>query len=248
MTDLFKADDKIIQGDQLDPAGEANPFDELVGDGKKYKSKEELAYAALNKDAHIARIERENADQRKRLEESMTVKSILDKLDADRTNSNRDEQHLDEHDDQVVNAQDKRTPADVESLARKVYTEEQQKAQALRNQDTVIKALSDVWGNDFSRRLEARTAELGLSKDKVNELAATAPKALITMMIPAKATVGDASPPRSSFTPQPDHQSGTRNKSFYDRLKKSNPELYKSERMTKQRHDDAIKLGNAFFN
>ena len=248
MTDLFKADDKIIQGDQLDPAGEANPFDELVGDGKKYKSKEELAYAALNKDAHIARIERENADQRKRLEESMTVKSILDKLDADRTNSNRDEQHLDEHDDQVVNAQDKRTPADVESLARKVYTEEQQKAQALRNQDTVINALSEAWGSDFSRRLEARTAELGLSKDKVNELAATAPKALITMMIPAKATVGDVSPPRSSYTPQPDYQGGARNKSFYDRLKKSNPDLYKSDRMTKQRHDDAIKLGSAFFN
>lgn len=249
MTDLFNAGTNDTQGNQnQDPVGEANPFEHLVGDGKKYKSKEDLAIAALHKDAHITRIEQENADFRKRLEESMTVKSILDKLDADRISSNPDQQDPEERTDQVVNAHKQQASDNVYDVARKVYIEEQQKAAAQRNQDTVVNELRKVWGNDLVSRLEARTAELGLSKEKVNELAATAPKALLTMMIPAKQSVGDASPPRSSYVPQADHQSGVRNKAYYDRLKKANPDLYKSEKLIKQRHDDAIKLGPAYFN
>ena len=44
-----------------------NPFEALVGEGKKYKTQDDLAKSVLHKESHIQRIERENAELREAL-------------------------------------------------------------------------------------------------------------------------------------------------------------------------------------
>ena len=110
----------------------------------------------------------------------------------------------------------------------------------LRKVDEKLKAL---YGDNVNSVLEEQRQALGLSKDKLAELAAESPEAFLRL-------VGQATPKESnktvngtvntaSFT---NTQTGIRNQAYWNDIRKSNPKQYYSPQMSMQREKDFVEL------
>jgi hypothetical protein len=76
-----KQDNPVIQDPNKQVEGSAdNPLSQLVGEGKKYATQEELAKAYLHLDSFTAQLKDENKGMREDLSKRQTAQEILDQL------------------------------------------------------------------------------------------------------------------------------------------------------------------------
>lgn len=68
--------------DGTNPTVPDNVLEALVGEGKTYKTAEDLAKGKLNADVHISKIELENKEMREKLAAAKTVEDLLEKINA----------------------------------------------------------------------------------------------------------------------------------------------------------------------
>lgn len=83
-----KEDQPAVQAEVTAPQQEESLYADMVGEGKKFSSPEDLAKAKIESDTHIAKIEEENAELRKKNEASSNnYAAILDKLETKENNN-----------------------------------------------------------------------------------------------------------------------------------------------------------------
>jgi len=250
MTDLFtnaSTDDHGASGD------DTNPVELLVGEGKKFKSVEDLAKGKLEADRFIQRLQDELQTVRsdlataKRLEEIVdrlstgSVQSAIPPVTEDQTNQNGADGKGD-------------TSVNFEELVEKALTKKEQEKRQKDNIEEVSRTLTEAWGPGFVNKLVAEAAALGMSKDEVNALAARNPKALYRLVGVTGESQARGSAP-NLFTPPTSNvnttgfkpSNGERGKSYYDKLKRDNPSLYNTPRIQQQEYKDAMALGDRFF-
>lgn len=79
-----KPNTEVAQGNTLPTDGQVAI---LVGEGRKYKSVEDLAKAYMAADGFIEKLKSENADLRTKAEKAKTIDEVLERLDAKRVSS-----------------------------------------------------------------------------------------------------------------------------------------------------------------
>ena len=225
---------------ELDP--NKNYFEELVGEGKKYKDQEALAKSRLFADEHIKNLETEKAqllDDHLRLREeynkALNLQELLDRL--------KEQQSTDGHTQQTMEQEKHLTVNDIESL---LETRENKKREE-SNFQTVQRKLMEHYGSGYSQQLKTQAESLGMSAQEVDTMARTNPKAFERLFLSAPQTETFDAPPSSTrrsttFAPQ----TNKRGWKYYEKLKAEQPDVYWLPKTQLQMHADAKALGDAF--
>lgn len=251
MTDIFEQEvQDQEEAPQIDP--DKDYFSELVGDGKKYRDERALARAAAEKEAHIQRLERENAEYREKVQHSKTVEEIMDQLRSDR------QAHRQEEDNQVSengsekvadNSGANLKPDDIEELLERKLQERTTQEQRARNSQWVRQQLEQKYGPGYQDHLLKMGQSLEMSREDLAEMAASRPRAFMQLVNAPRGSDAPTSAPPNTSVNTSATPSGPAGKtySYYQKMKRENPAVYESARIQAEMHQEAIKQGAAFF-
>jgi hypothetical protein len=235
MTDLFN-----------DTTTPTNYIEELVGENKKFKTVDDLAKGKYEADLYIKDLERQKDELRtdylKLREDSMArakLEEMIDKISAQRTSS------------EAPTAKESEKPAfdmsNIDEILERKLKEKELSRSKDQNTKMITDALKERYGQSYMDVLQKQTEELGLSKEAVNYLAETSPRALMKQLGLDEAPRTDPfrTPPRNSpfLSPKGEQK---RTWSYYKKLKDENPTLYLNPKTQVQMHKDYQAYGRDF--
>lgn len=228
---------------QLDPS--KSYYEELVGEGKKFKDQEALARKAIFADHHISKVEKENEEVSQAylrvMEESKTqatLKSLIERLETQQHTSTAQPEGKDD-------TQPTYDPKMLDSLLDRKITEREIARQQKENFDKVKDRLTQRFGNNYHSQVKQQISDLGITEDEFNDLARTRPNLLIkTLDLDVQPRMENQSPPRNSSTSFRPQGKPERRWSYYKPLFKANP---KDRNLLIQMDRDAQEQGEAFF-
>lgn len=247
MTNLFEQADNSLP--QIDESKDY--LDELVGENKKFKDAKELAKGKFYADKMIeiqnARLDQMREDYLKMRDESASrakLEELIDQLQQKQTSIPITPREEDDKPQFDPNKMD-------EIISQKIKAHEAVKKQT-ENLNQVKNKLREQFGSNYSNVLKERTEAQGLSEDFVNNLAQEHPDVLYRILGVNQPQSQDnlfSTPPRSqqrsdSFAPKPPQK---RTWSYYDGLKKQDPNAWLNPKIAVQMQKDAIEYGDAFY-
>jgi hypothetical protein len=232
---------------EIDP--NKNYIEELVGEGKKYKTVEDLAKSRIHADIHIQRLESENADITKNFikqrEENVAraeLKELIDQLKTRQLTSNEQPQ---------VNEGTKAPAIDMNQFESLITTKIQQSKELDKQQENynlVKNKLQERYGNNYSSVVEDKMKSLGINEEFLNNMARNHPQVLLkTLEVDEPKQESFQAPAQSGRRPdsfKPTVQK--RNWTYYENIRKSQPSLYWDSNTQKQLHDDYALQGAEF--
>lgn len=244
---LFETQDTEIE---IDP--NKNYLEELVGDGRKFKTVDDLAKGKYESDLYINSLTK-NLDElredymklRSEYTARASLQEMVDQLSKDRQLTSRDDTDDSKEDDKpgLVDL----TQID-ELVSKKIQEKEVQRKQE-ENFNTVKARLVERYGKNFANVIKEQQEVLGLSTDYVNSIARSSPQAFFRLMGLDTDNKQNTfqSPPRSqrsdSFSPRLPEK---RTWSYYEKMRKDNPTLYNDPKTHVQMHKDRVELGQEF--
>jgi hypothetical protein len=159
---------------------------ELVGEDKPFKTNQDLAKAKAESDAFIENLKNENKVLRQQATEQITMKEFLTKLETapkvkgddnvNNQNADKNQPNNNENNDN----QNNRTISE-EDIVRVLETREATKTKR-ENLDSVKTVLQKAWGSNYPNILQEKTAEMGVSKEFLDNMAATSPRAFLKLL------------------------------------------------------------------
>lgn len=236
--------------DNNDPIVDPNKnyFDELVGEGKKFKTPEDLARSKAEADAYIQTIIRQKDEMTndiKKLREEYQARASLEEL-IDQLKGQSDR-----HDDNPA-VDDKEPSLDltkIDSLVAQKIEDHQREQRERSNFNQVQAKLVEQFGNSYSTVLKQKRDELGLTEEDVNTLARRSPTAFFNtfgLNQRQQAETFEAPLQTQRRTDQFAPKTEKRTWSWYQKLKTENPNLYRDPRTQVQMHKDYASLGKDF--
>ena len=225
-------------------------FEALVGEGKKFKTPDDLAKGKAAADSHIANLERELAELRSDLSQRLTVEDFVSQLKVgsygDSRNPNKPRESEDNQISEPVAPENK--PVNLQEEVQRALRAEIEKSSREANIAKAKAALREKLGDNYDEKLKSLAGTLGVKPEFLSSMAASSPDGLVKV-------VESLSPQRDNRplgvqtqTSVPDRQEGPRSYKFYQDLRKKDPEMYFSKRVQKEMHDQALRQGEAFFN
>jgi len=237
MTDIF-AEVEIEPVDQ-----NVDYLQELVGDGKKFKTPAELAKGKAEADRYIAHLTSRMDELRDELKTSKNMEQILTEIRSTKTVPNSEPP--------VVTPDGQKVPeeSDLETRLEKIIAEREAKKNAESNMTRVQQQLTEAYGDQANLVINQKARELNMTVTDLKSLAVRSPEAFSKLVgIEAPKTPDSFVAPRSTVNSsgQISHSS-VRNKSFYDKMKQSDPIRYHSQQTTVDMIRDATNLGDRFY-
>lgn len=215
-------------------------FDDLVGEGKKYRDPDALAKKTVHADQHISNLESELAELRQELATRTTIEDMMDKLNQRQpTREPLDTTQPEPGKDQV----------DLTSEVQRLLAAEKEKDRREANISKTRAGLRERFGADYNNRLTQIADELSVSKDFLTQMAASSPEGFMKL-VDSVAKPDDnrpVTPPKGSIDPFKIASPGTKNKAYYDKIRKEDPNLYFSRRVQNEMHAEAVKQGASFY-
>jgi YesN/AraC family two-component response regulator len=213
--------------------------DQLVGEGKKFKTIDDLAKAKIEADAFIQRLQDENKGIREDLNSRVRAEELLETLES------RLLEGTQTTDNNQNRSESPNTP-DINKLIEQTLTKREAEKSASTNLTTVRNELKKYFGDDYESKVKTRTDALSLTDDELNELAKRSPAAFLKLV---GVTGGQQAPtynPPTSTTQMPTTSvsTGQRNYKYYSDLRKADPSSYWKPETQLQLHKDAIAAAN----
>lgn len=169
----------------VNPASEPKTslFDQMVGEGKKFKTAESLAFGKLNADQHIENLTQELKELREKnsaleaeIKERKDMESILDELRDMRVSPQANA---------TVPGVETQPSLDVDTIVKRVKSEfdAESKAEiARKNAADAENVLHQTFGQDYQRIVSDKVKELGLPMEAFVSTMATSPKAAFALL------------------------------------------------------------------
>lgn len=244
------------QNDQVQIPQDVDPIEVLTGPGakfdrSKYQSETDMwqaiARGKVEGDAFVehlkARLDESRQDNnvmREQLNAGPKLKELIDRINPQQP------QH---EGNQVV--QQGTPEVDFNKIQELVQAQIQATKQAEKeaaNADLVERRLSEHYGPNFQSILKQQIDSMGLTPEFVNNMAKQSPQALFRTLGLDAPKQGNFQAPVSSSV-RTDPFSPTTNKrtwSYYQKMRKDNPQLYREPKTQSQMFKDAMDLGSAF--
>ena len=164
-------------------SGEDNPTDylaELIGDGKKYATVEELAKGAFNAQKHIPTLEQELAELR---EKQATAKTIEDLL-RERITPPNSEPTPKPVETTVSEGEEVPTQESIAEIVRTVMQQDQSRTQQDLNFKTSLETATKSLGTAeaVDSLVNKKATELGLTVSSLREMASKSPSAFFSLV------------------------------------------------------------------
>ena len=140
------------------------------------------------------------------------------------------------------------TPESIESLIETTLTAREQtktKAQNLADANT---QLTTLFGTEAAAKVDSRAKELGLSKERLEEIAGESPSAFLALLgeAPRKETNTLTTTTRNT-TELSEQDTGERNSAYYTKLRRENRKLFMAPETQAQMFKDAQRLGADYY-
>lgn len=210
-------DTDVFGGNDLPPA-EPMKYEDLVGDGKKYRDNDAVAHALTEKDRHIKNVEHENAEMRAALSKRINEEEFLKKLQEVARPTPPEIQDPPVEPGARTPEASALTPEKVEEMMAQREAANKRKS----NLDSVSAKLQEVFGNDFRSRVQAQAQKMGVGTEFLTSVAAESPAAFYRFMGLDEAPRNDvfSAPPRPSMsTTSMPTQANKKNYAYYQKLR-----------------------------
>lgn len=224
-----------------------------VGEGKKYKTPQDLAKAYFHAESALnnreQRLDELREDFLKMREESMSRATLEELLTKFRN------QPLASNEQPPVNevVQPTLKPEDIKSLLAEELPKHIGAYELQRRRDdnfNVVKAkLTERYGTNYRSQVQDQLSALGISVEQLDEMARNNP-ALVSRVLGLDAQprqTDNTQLPRSSVTFRPKVESKHKPMSYYQNLRKQNPKAYYDPKIAIQMDIDSQALGEQFF-
>lgn len=222
-------------------------LNDLVGEGRKYKDPDELAKAYANAEAHLRRLEADNADTRAK----------LDQIEAAKNTTNNPQQTGQEQPpkaDQQPTTPNQEAPkpsgqdVDFRSKIREEVAALNEQERAKANTEAAALRMISAYGDaaKANEAVQRRAQELGVSVDWLRDSASRSPEAFYATM--GMTNNHSSSTPASEPGVRRDTQ-GTNVKNFehFDRIRKEDPKRYFSVETQRDMLNQARAMGSDFY-
>ena len=218
---------------------------ELVGEGKKYRTVEDLARSRLEADIHIKKVEIENAEMREKLAQAKGVEHVLEAVKANAASA---KDTPDPKDTQATG-----TSLSAEQVAKIVAeqvtgirTKEVRESNLAKANAKMVELFGDKARDVFLK--EASTPEL---QRVYKDLAETNPDKFVSLFQPKTSVQQNVDTGGKNTTALPNLkepgavQPGTQ--AYYAKLRKENPKAYYSPAIQLRMHSDAMADPDKYF-
>ena len=216
--------------------------------GENWSNPEVLAKGKLEADGYISNLESQLTELREELNKQDYSKTLLDQLHeqaADPTTAKLGEPS----NNSSTNSQNTTASLsedDLKSLVEKTLTEREKGTALANNLSLVDQELEKSFGTEAKTKVANKAKELGMSMERMREIAAESPQAFFSL-------IGE---PEKTFSPMVQgsvrtegvnmQNSTERDFSYYQKLRRENRNLYYSAKTQQQMFQDKDRLGEKF--
>ena len=244
MTDVFSDPKPEEQNSQSpEPQTAKDTLAQLVGEGKKFKTVEDLARGKLEADAFIETLKSEQMEMRqtlKEFEEQMqkmkTVGEVLSERKAQ---------------DQDGNQPNQITAEEIVKLVDERLTKQTTAQAAAANREKANAHILKYFNGDSAKAREhvAKEAErIGVDRETLGELSAKSPEAFLRLVGIGQPKANPGVAFDSAVNPDAtEHTSQVRDAAYYSALRKKLGSRFYEQDIQQQRMRDRTALGDRFF-
>lgn len=219
--------------------------------GDNWKDPEVLAKGKIEADSHIQQLERQLSEMKEDLGKQDYSKQLLDELQnraADPTTANNAMPNNNNGGTVQENTNSNVSEADLKSLVERTLSERDRESVIKQNLSLVDQELESSFGTEALNRVKEKSKELGISMQRLQDVAAESPNAFFSL-------IGE---PKKDFKPMVQgsvrtdsvnmQSSSERNWNYYQNLRRENRNLYYSSKIQQQILQDKQRLGEQFGN
>jgi hypothetical protein len=226
-------------------------LNDLVGEGKKFKTPDDLAKAKLESDRFIEKLQNEQRELREELNKRLTTEDALRKAQE----AGIVEQRPQAEPAPVPQRQNEQL--NISSEVEKALAKRDQEASLRSNIEAVTTRMTELYGtaDKAAEVISSRSRELGMPVETLRKMASENPKAFLALL-------GVQDKPQGA--PQTSSWSNTKNTTamksavgstavtpgtykYYSELRKTDPAAYFSSRVQLQMDKDAREKGEKFY-
>lgn len=243
----------IFQTAQDPAASGQSALTDLVGEGKKFKTPDDLAKAKLESDRFIEKLQNEQRELREELAKRLSAEEALRRAQEA---GSRVEQGATTPQTPPPQRQPEQ-PTDISSEVEKALNRRDQQKTVQSNIEQVTSKMTSTYGSvdKASEVIQQKAQELGMSVAKLQEIASENPKAFFTLLgvndkapeAPKTSSWGNTknTAAMKSGTPGSTVTPGTYK--WYQEIRKADPASYYSPRVQLQMDKDAREKGEKFY-
>lgn len=211
--------------------------------GEQWKDPATIAKGYLSAQEFIQKLQQEKDELLKDLQKQDYAKSVLDEL------KNIRQPNTSTLTSGTQSQENTTQQPDIRAMIKETITQQERERTATENLRATDLKLNELFGTDAAKVVEDKRVELGLSKDRLKEIASESPNAFLRLIgeAPAKETnqtLKGSLNTAASFTA---NTPSTRNQAFYTNLRRTNPNLYHSGKIQNQMLQDRMSLGDKFY-
>ena len=219
--------------------------------GENWNNPEVLAKGKLEADGYIRTLEEQMAQMREDLKKQDYSAQLLEQLKgkaADPTTANTAMPNNNTGGTVQENTNSNVSEADLKSLVERTLSERDRESEIKQNLSLVDQELESSFGTEALNRVKEKSKELGISMQRLQEVAAESPNAFFSL-------IGE---PKKDFKPMVQgsvrtdsvnmQSSSERNWKYYQNLRRENRNLYYSPKIQQQILQDKQRLGEQFGN
>lgn len=219
--------------------------------GENWKDPEVLAKGKIEADGYIQTLEGQLTQMREDLKKKEYQEEVLEQLQKKATEStavNNGEPNNNNSNTEGENTTRNLSEEDLKSLVEQTLNQREADAVTKTNLQRVDEELDKSFGTNAEEVVKKKAAELGMSMDRLSEIASESPNAFFTL-------IGE---PKPTFNPMVNGSVRTegvnmqvstdRNWQYYQKLRRENPNQYYEPKMQQQLLQDRMRLGDNFGN
>ena len=218
--------------------------------GENWKDPEVLAKGKLEADGYIKTLEEQLATMREDMKKQDYQSQILEQLQnkAAETTTAQTAMPNNNGSTETQNTTASLSENDLESLVEKTLVKREQDSVIKQNLTQVDQELEKSFGTEAAATVQEKAKELGMSMERLRDIAAESPSAFFTL-------IGQ---PQKTFSPMVQgsvrtegvnmQASNTRDWQYYQKLRRENPNQYYSPKVQQQMIQDRMNMGDKFGN
>ena len=215
--------------------------------GDNWKDPEVLAKGKLEADGYIKNLEDQLTQMREDLKKQEYKSEVLEQLQSKAAENTAASNGVPNNSNtETQNTSGTFSEEDLKSLVEKTLGQRELEAKVQGNLKLVDKELEGSFGTEAKAQIEKKAEELGMSIERLRDIAAESPNAFFALIGENKRPVSPMVA-GSVRTEGVNMQSSTeRDFNYYQKLRRENRNLYYSAKTQQQMFEDKARLGDKF--
>lgn len=218
--------------------------------GENWSNPEVLAKGKLEADGYIRNLEEQLTQMREDLKKQDYQAEVLSHLQTQAAGTTEAKPEEPNNNNGSVDAQNTTgsiSEEDLKSLVEQTLSQRDKDTLVKQNLTFVDQELAKAFGADAENVVKKKAEELGMSMDRMKDIATESPNAFLTL-------VGEK--PKTPFNPMVQgsvrtegvnmQSSNDRNWDYYQKLRRENKNLYYTPKVQRQLMEDKSRLGDKF--